>query len=191
MGRFFWQALVLVAEPDITARFGDLLPMEASTVTGLVILALVNLYALASLLRLKPLRIRSFQVTYPAPAVVAVAAGGRADGTHRCGRNHLFRAARGRQSGLCRRARHLSRLVLGGADFARAGQLGVLELVFVMGLPDMNQADVIAALLVFRLFYLLIPLAIALLVIPIFGRSFAPSSGAAATQTRRDLQCAP
>ncbi len=31
------------------------------------------------------------------------------------------------------------------------GGLGVLELVFVMGLPDMNPADVIAALLVFRL----------------------------------------
>jgi uncharacterized membrane protein YbhN (UPF0104 family) len=51
------------------------------------------------------------------------------------------------------------------------GGLGVLELVFVMGLPEMDQADVIAALLVFRLFYLLIPLAIALLVIPIFERT--------------------
>ncbi|MNU03823.1 hypothetical protein D3C72_2479910 [compost metagenome] len=40
-----------------------------------------------------------------------------------------------------------------------------------MGLPEMDQADVIAALLVFRLFYLLIPLAIALLVIPIFERT--------------------
>ncbi|HEX5932742.1 MAG TPA: UPF0104 family protein, partial [Pseudorhizobium sp.] len=51
------------------------------------------------------------------------------------------------------------------------GGLGVLELVFVMGLPDMDQADVIAALLVFRLFYLLIPFAIALAVIFVFERT--------------------
>ena len=51
------------------------------------------------------------------------------------------------------------------------GGLGVLELVFVTGLPDMNPADVIAALLVFRLFYLIIPFIMALFVILFFERS--------------------
>jgi uncharacterized membrane protein YbhN (UPF0104 family) len=51
------------------------------------------------------------------------------------------------------------------------GGLGVLELVFVTGLPDMNPADVIAALLVFRLFYLIIPLIAALFVILFFERA--------------------
>lgn len=171
LGTFLLAGMVLVAEPDITARFGDLLPMEASTVTGLVILVLVNLYALASLLRLKPLRIRSFQVTYPAPAVVL--------SQLVVGPMELIGAAGIIYFALPEVGNPGFVVVLGIflVSFSAAlishapGGLGVLELVFVMGLPDMNQADVIAALLVFRLFYLLIPLAIALLVIPVFERT--------------------
>ena len=62
-------------------------------------------------------------------------------------------------------------LVFNASDPSGAGGLGVLELVFVTGLPDMNPADVIAALLVFRLFYLIIPLIMALFVILFFERS--------------------
>ena len=51
------------------------------------------------------------------------------------------------------------------------GGLGVLELVFLTGLPDMDQADVLAALIIFRLFYLLIPFALSLLVVLYFERS--------------------
>ena len=45
------------------------------------------------------------------------------------------------------------------------GGLGVLEVMFLLALPDVNPADVIAALLVFRLFYLLIPFAISLIIV--------------------------
>src|SRR5690606_29179538 len=51
------------------------------------------------------------------------------------------------------------------------GGLGVLELAFMTGLSEMHQADVLAALLVFRLFYLIIPLSIALFVVLGFERS--------------------
>src|SRR5690606_16214234 len=51
------------------------------------------------------------------------------------------------------------------------GGLGVLELMFVLGLSEMAPEDVLAALLVFRLFYLLIPFALALLVVSAFERS--------------------
>jgi uncharacterized membrane protein YbhN (UPF0104 family) len=51
------------------------------------------------------------------------------------------------------------------------GGLGVLELVFLTGLPDMNQADVLAALIVFRLLYLLIPFAMSLVVVLVFEKS--------------------
>jgi uncharacterized membrane protein YbhN (UPF0104 family) len=46
----------------------------------------------------------------------------------------------------------------------------VLELVFIAGLPDMDPATVLAALAVFRLFYLIIPFIMALGVILIFER---------------------
>jgi uncharacterized membrane protein YbhN (UPF0104 family) len=51
------------------------------------------------------------------------------------------------------------------------GGLGVLELVFITALPEMRQEDVLAALLVFRLFYLIIPFMLALFVILGFERS--------------------
>jgi uncharacterized membrane protein YbhN (UPF0104 family) len=47
----------------------------------------------------------------------------------------------------------------------------VLELVFLTGLPDMDQADVLAALIVFRLLYLLIPFAMSLIVVLVFEKS--------------------
>ena len=44
------------------------------------------------------------------------------------------------------------------SDFSHApGGLGVLELVFLAGMPGVPQADVLAALLVFRLLYLIVP----------------------------------
>lgn len=51
------------------------------------------------------------------------------------------------------------------------GGLGVLEVVFLLGMPDLDPADVIAALLVFRLFYLLIPLALSLVLVLMFEHS--------------------
>ena len=51
------------------------------------------------------------------------------------------------------------------------GGLGVFEVVFLAGLPQMDQAGVIAALLVFRMFYLIIPLVLALIVVLLFERS--------------------
>jgi uncharacterized membrane protein YbhN (UPF0104 family) len=50
------------------------------------------------------------------------------------------------------------------------GGLGVLEFVFVKAMPDMAKADVVAALLVFRLLYLLIPLAFSIIVVLLFER---------------------
>ena len=52
----------------------------------------------------------------------------------------------------------------------RAGS-GVLEYVFLTGLDDMDQAQVLAALIVFRLLYLLLPFAAALVIVLVFERS--------------------
>ena len=51
------------------------------------------------------------------------------------------------------------------------GGLGVLELVFVNALPETPRADVLAALLVFRLLYLVIPLLLGVLAVVVFERS--------------------
>jgi hypothetical protein len=48
--------------------------------------------------------------------------------------------------------------------------LGVFELLFVKAMPDVPRLKVLSALLVFRLFYLIIPLLIAIVVVIVFER---------------------
>ena len=50
------------------------------------------------------------------------------------------------------------------------GGLGVLELAFLKAVPDAPQASVVAALLVFRLLYLMLPLVFSLVVVVLFER---------------------
>ena len=51
------------------------------------------------------------------------------------------------------------------------GGLGVLEVVFLTGLPEMDPVAVLAALLVFRLFYLIIPLLGAIVIVLAFEKA--------------------
>ncbi len=71
IGTIMLIGLVLVYEPDITERFTGILPVEASTTTGVLLLAIVALYVLGSLLKLRPLKIGSFFLPYPVPKLVA------------------------------------------------------------------------------------------------------------------------
>jgi len=163
--------VVLVCDPDIVHRFGDLLPITAGRATGFFLLALVVFYAFGSVFGFKPLSLGRLRLVYPSPPVtlsqISVAA------------LELIGAAGIIYFALPEAGNPGFLVVLGIflASFSAAlishvpGGLGVLELVFVMGLPDMDDADVIAALLVFRLFYLIIPFVMALVVVPLFERS--------------------
>ncbi|KGD99252.1 lysylphosphatidylglycerol synthase domain-containing protein [Rhizobium sp. YS-1r] len=171
LGTLLLAGLVLVIEPDLTERFGDVVPVEASTGTGLVILLLIALYVAASFLKLRPLKIGSISIFYPAPRVVLpqlIIAPVELIGA--AGIIYFALPEAGNPGFLVVLGIFL--ISFSAALISHApGGLGVLELVFVMGLPDMDPADVIAALLVFRLFYLLIPFAMALVVILVFERS--------------------
>nr|WP_289852384.1 YbhN family protein [Mesorhizobium liriopis] len=171
LGVILLSGIILVLHPDITDRFGDVLPVAASTTTGVLLLALVALYILGSWLGLRPLRIKSFELSYPRLPVV--------------GRQLLIApiesaAAAGIVYFALPEVGNPGYLVVLGVflvSFSVAllshapGGLGVLELVFITGLPEMNQADVLAALLVFRMFYLIIPFILSLGVILGFERS--------------------
>ena len=171
LGTIMLTGLVLIAEPELTERFGDVLHMKASTLTGVVLLGFVALYMLGSALHFRPLKIGSFQVHYPrlpvawrqllvAPVELIGAAG----------IIYFALPAEGNPGYM---------IVLGiflisfsAALLSHApGGLGVLELVFITGLSDMNPADVLAALLVFRLLYLIIPFILALFVVLGFERA--------------------
>lgn len=164
-------AVVLLVEPQLLQRFNSELPISLSYVLGLGSLALILLYVFGSWLHFKPLRIRQFTLEYPRLTVVAQQL--------IVGPLELIGAAAIIYFTLPEAGNPGYLIILGIflVSFSAAlishapGGLGVLELVFLMGLPDMNQADVLAALIIFRLFYLLIPFALSLVVVLFFERS--------------------
>jgi glycosyltransferase 2 family protein len=147
------------------------LPLEISTTTGILMLFLVWLYVFGSWLQLKPLKLGSFELHYPKLPIV--------------GRQlviapvELIGAAGIIYFALPVEGNPGFTVVLGIflASFSVAlishapGGLGVLEIVFLAGLSEMDEARVLAALLVFRLFYLIIPFMLALVVVLVFERS--------------------
>ncbi|WP_081157922.1 lysylphosphatidylglycerol synthase transmembrane domain-containing protein [Ensifer aridi] len=171
LGTLMLSAIVLLVKPDIIERFAEFLPIEMSLTTGALILALIGLYVLGSLVGLRPLRLRWFQLHYPRPAIVL---------------RQLIIApvellgAAGIIYFALPDAGNPGYIVILGiflASFSAAllshapGGLGVLELVFIAALPEMDPADVLAALAIFRLLYLLIPFVMALVVILVFEHS--------------------
>ncbi|HEX2146482.1 MAG TPA: YbhN family protein, partial [Pseudorhizobium sp.] len=70
LGTLLLAGIVLILRPNITDRFGEGFPIHASSATGYVILGLIGLYAAASFLRLRPIKIGSTQIAYPSPRVV-------------------------------------------------------------------------------------------------------------------------
>lgn len=171
LGTVMLTGIVLLLEPELSERFVDVLPVEASALTGAILLGLIGLYVLGSVLHFRPLKIGSFEVHYPRIRVVLpqliVAP------------LELIGAAAIIYFVLPEAGNPGYLVVLGiflisfsAALLSNApGGLGVLELVFITGLSEMDPADVLAALLVFRLLYLIIPFIIALFVVVGFERT--------------------
>lgn len=176
LGTILLAGVVLTYEPDLLTRIADRVPAilanpTTARVLGLGFLGFVALYVIGSLLHFKPLVIRNFHLNYPRPNVMLrqlVAAP-----------LELIGAAGIIYFALPEASNPGFMIVLGAflASFSAAllshapGGLGVLELIFVAMMPDVPKADVIAALLVFRLFYLLIPFAMSIIVVLLFERA--------------------
>lgn len=171
LGTVILAGIVLIVKPELTERFVDVLPVEASASTGALLLALVGLYVLGSWLGLRPLKIGSFELHYPKlPIVTRQLLVGPLELAAAAAIIYFALPETGNPG-------YITILGIFLVSFSAAlishapGGLGVLELVFITGLPEMDKADVLAALLVFRLFYLIIPLILALFVIVLFERS--------------------
>ena len=164
LGTLLLSGIVLACEPSIVLRFFSL-PLWIGRCAGLLLLALLGAYAAGSLLHLKPLKLGEFELVYPRPRVMVrqLAAGPL----------ELLGAAGIIYFALPQAVNPGFLVVLGVflASFSTAllsyapGGLGVLELVVLKGMPDVPAADVLAALVVFRLFYLVVPLLFGLAVV--------------------------
>lgn len=169
LGTVMLGGFVLVGEPIVLTRIYDV-PVELGRAVGFGLLACVALYIIGSILGFRPLKIGKLTLYYPRPQIVIrqlLAAP-----------LELLGAAGIIYFALPEAGNPGFAIVTGVflASFSAAllsnapGGLGVLEFVFLKAMPDIPAAQVIAALLVFRLLYLLIPLAIAMIIVVIFER---------------------
>ena len=169
LGTIMLGGFVLIGEPELVTRLFDI-PETSGRIAGFGLLMLVGLYVLGSVMGFRPLRIGRYELIYPRPMIVL---------------RQLFAApiellgAAGIIYFALPEAGNPGFFVVAGVflgSFSAAllsnapGGVGVLEFVFLKAMPDVSASDVIAALLVFRLLYLLIPLLFACVVVIVFER---------------------
>lgn len=172
-GTIMLVGLVLLVEPEILTPVADALGWReigrgAAMGIGASLLAACALYVLGSWRHFPPLKIWGFELVYPRMPIVArqlVAAP-----------MELIGAAGIIYFALPPDA-DVTFLVVAGAfllSFSAGllsqvpGGVGVMEAVFLAILPDVAPTAVVAALLVWRLFYLIIPLFISLPIVLLF-----------------------
>lgn len=164
LGTLLSGGAVLVCKPDLIKRVADVSPW-LSIAIGLLMLGLVGLYVLGSWRQFKPFKLGKLYVEYPRLGIV-----GR---QLLAGPLELACAAAIIYYALPSESNPGYLVVLGVflASFSLAllshapGGLGVLEVTFLAAMPELPKADVLAALIVFRGFYLLLPFALSLLVV--------------------------
>ena len=162
--------VVFTFEPSLITKLLGV-PEWTARMLGIGCLVFVAVYILGAALNLKPLVIRNFTLAYPSlPIAIRQIIIGPLE---------IMGAAAIVYFALPEAGNPGFFVVLGVfvAVFSAAlisqapGGLGVMELLFVKALPDIPKLDVLAAIVVFRLFYLLIPLAISAVIVVLFERS--------------------
>lgn len=176
LGTILLGGVVLTADPTLLYRLDELLPdaltnPATARIVGLMLLGFVVLYVAGSILHLPPLHIRKAKLEYPRPAIMIrqlVAAPLELLGA--AGIIYFALPAHLEPNFIIVLAVFLASFSAALVSHAPGG-LGVFELVFLTAMPDIPKADVLAALIVFRLFYLLIPFALSLIVVLLFERA--------------------
>jgi glycosyltransferase 2 family protein len=179
LGTVLLGGLISVLEPEQLGRFHRLLPANLRFLTdkttarlvGVVFLGGSAIYVIGSIFRFKPLIIRGFRLEYPKPEITArqlvaapleilAAAGIIYFALPEAGNPGYFIVL------------GIFLFSFGAALWSSApGGLGVFEWFFISATPEMSHTQVLVALLLFRLTYLIIPLFVSIFVIIIFERN--------------------
>jgi uncharacterized membrane protein YbhN (UPF0104 family) len=176
LGTILLGGVVLTFEPGQLARLSGMLPAFLTNagparMLGLALLAFVALYVLGSILHFRPLALGTFKIEYPRPPVMVrqlIAAPAELLGA--AGIIYFALPEAGNPGYFVVLAVFLASFSAALASHAPGG-LGVFEIIFITAMPDIPKPQVLAALLVFRLFYLILPLAFALVVVVMFERA--------------------
>ncbi|WP_375673533.1 YbhN family protein [Bartonella sp. TS82HLJMH] len=170
IGTILLLGIVLVLQPEIITLIHKELPEWLGTTSGAILLSCIALYTFGSWLQLKPLRLgKKIKLSYPRLKIVIQQL--LISPLELLGAAGIIYAVLPHNADI----HFISVLGVFLASFtitllsnAPAGGVGVLEALFITGMPNINPTDVIAALIVFRMFYLIIPLIISLFVVAIF-----------------------
>lgn len=175
-GTILLTGFVFVVQPEIVQPLAEMiprlnLPAPLVQLIGAIMLGLCALYVLGSWRHFKPVHFRSVHIVYPRLPVVA---------RQLMAAPLELMAAAGIIYFVLPEAGHPGFITVLGAfllSFSAGllsqtpGGIGVMEAVFIAVLPNVAATDVIAALLIWRLMYLLVPLAISLPLVVAFERA--------------------
>ena len=170
LGTIITTGFVLILGPNIVSRLVEM-PRWMSVAIGSVLLLLVGLYILGSWRHFPPVHWRRFHLQYPRlPIVGRQLLAGPIELCSAAAIIYFALPEAGNPGYLVVLGVFLASFTLALLSHAPGG-LGVLEVTFLAAMPEMNPNDVLAALIVFRLLYLLIPFAISLVVVLLFERT--------------------
>ena len=166
---------VLVYEPEIVAPLASLsdsvaIGTGAARWIGIALLAFCALYVVGAWRHLPPLKIAGFELVYPRMQVVArqlVAAPMELIGAAGI---IYFALAHENVSFMLGLGAFLLSFSAGLLSQVPGG-VGVMEAVFLAVMPQVPATSVVAALLIWRLFYLILPLILSLPIVLLFERS--------------------
>lgn len=182
IGAFFLGAITLFLEPNLfvplipflenlfSTKFSVVSVQNFSRGIAIFFTLFLLFYIVGSWLKLKPLKIgKKFQINYPNLKIVAQ--------QFIIGPLEIIGAAGIIYAALPQDV-NISFLIVLGAFLlsfsigilsnAPGSGLGVLEIIFINLVPDLDAADVLIALIIFRLLYLIIPLFISLIIVALF-----------------------
>jgi uncharacterized membrane protein YbhN (UPF0104 family) len=170
LGNVLLGGLALVFAPSLVQRYAPGAPQWAGLALGFLLLAGPWLYAIGSLLQFAPLKVRRFELVYPRPPIaVRQLLAGPIELIGAAGIIYFALPQAGNPGFVVVLGIFLASFTLALVSHAPGG-LGVLEYSFLKAMPDAPPASVLAALLVFRLLYLILPLLFSLFVVVAFER---------------------
>ncbi|MCB5408420.1 UPF0104 family protein [Pseudogemmobacter sp. CC-YST710] len=151
--------------PDLVARIGDFIPAEMARWLAYGTLALVAAYLISAALKLPELKIRNFRLSYPSlPIAIKQVTVAPVEVLFAAGILYFALPEAGNPGYLVVMGVFVVGFSLALLSHAPGG-IGVFELVVITGLPEFPPETVLAALLVFRLFYLIFPLVLGLVLV--------------------------
>lgn len=167
----FLSGIFLTVKPELIDRLRSDLSPATGLALGLFLLLFVVVYVFGSWLHFRPVRIAGFQLHYPRlPIVARQLVIGPLEVMAAILILYFVLPAEGNPGFITIAMVFIASFAVAQVSHAPGG-IGVLEVMFIKALPEMNEVQLLAGLLVFRLFYLVIPLIISIIGVILFERS--------------------